>query len=241
MDEKINILGVNIDKVTVNEAYERIIGFLKKDTPSTVYTPNSEIIYAAKNNSRFRDILNDSDLNTADGIGVVYASKILNNPIKERVPGYDLACRLLPYMNENKCKLFLFGGKEGVADIAKENILKQYPDINICGSMNGYFKSSEKIIENINKENPDFVFVCLGAPKQENWIYENKNKLKCKVLMGIGGSLDVFAGIAKRAPDIFIKLNIEWLYRLMKNPSRIGRMMSLPKFGFAVIKSKRGK
>ena len=104
------------------------------------------------------------------------------------------------------------------------------------GVENGYFDSSDKIIENINNASPDFVFVCLGAPKQEKWIYENKDKLNAKVLMGIGGSLDVFAKEAKRAPQIFIKLNIEWLYRLLKNPSRFKRMLALPKFAFEVIK-----
>lgn len=239
--EYLKILGVRIDKVDMDGAVKAILGFLKKDTPSVVYTPNSEIVYRAKDDEKFKTVLNSSDLNTADGIGIVYASKILNNPIESRVAGFDLATRLLPVMNERKLKLFLFGGKEGVGERAKEEILKKYPDINICGIENGYFENSDKIIEHINRENPDFVFVCLGAPKQENWIFENKDKLSAKVLMGIGGSLDVFAGEAKRAPDIYIKLNIEWLYRLLKNPTRIGRMMALPKFAIAVIKSKKRK
>lgn len=236
--KSLDILGVRIDKVNMKEAVSEVVRLLEKETPSAVFTPNSEIIYLAKDDEEFKKVLNSSELNTADGIGVVYASRILKDPIEERVPGYDLACSLLPYMNENKLKLFLFGGKEGIAKRAKENISADYPDIDICGTMNGYFDSSEEIIENINKQNPDFVFVCLGAPKQEKWIYENKDKLNCKILMGIGGSLDVFAKEAKRAPKFFIKLNIEWLYRLLKNPSRIGRMMALPKFGFAVLKEK---
>lgn len=240
MKNYVDILGVRIDRVDMAGAVLKVKEFIKKDTPSAVYTPNSEIIYMARNDEEFKKVLNSSELNTADGIGVVYASKILKQPISERVPGYDLSVNLLSFMNENKLKLFLFGSKEGVAKRAKENILKDYPDINICGTENGYFKESDGIIEKINNENPDFVFVCLGAPKQEKWIYENKDKLKCKVLMGIGGSLDVFAGEAKRAPEFFIKLNIEWLYRLMKNPSRIGRMMALPKFAIAVFKNRKG-
>ncbi|MBR4892994.1 MAG: WecB/TagA/CpsF family glycosyltransferase [Clostridia bacterium] len=238
--DSINILGVRIDKVNIKEAILKIKEFIKGDKACSVFTPNSEIIYLAKDDEEFKNILNNSDLNTADGIGVVYASKILKNPIDERVAGYDIACALLPYLNENKLKLFLFGGKEGVGERAKENILKKYPDIDICGIENGYFESSKKIIDSINEKEPDVVFVCLGAPKQEKWINEYKKELKAKVLMGIGGSLDVFSGEAKRAPEIFIKLNIEWLYRLLKNPSRIGRMMALPKFGFAVIKSRKG-
>jgi len=240
MSDFVDILGVRIDKVDMQGAFEKAVSFLKKNEPSVIYTPNSEIIYMARNDEEFKKILNSSSLNTADGIGVVYASRILKEPIAERVPGYDLAVKLLPYMNENKLKLFLFGGREGIAKKAKENILADYPDIDICGTENGYFDSSDEIIEKINNENPDFVFVCLGAPKQEKWIYENKAKLNCKVLMGIGGSLDVFAKEAKRAPEFFIKLNIEWLYRLMKNPSRIGRMMALPKFALAVIKADKG-
>ena len=239
--ESVNILGVRIDKVDLNGAVLKVLELLKKGSPASVFTPNSEIIYLAKDDEEFKNILNSSDLNTADGIGVVYASEILKNPVKERVAGFDLAKSLLPFMNEKKLKLFLFGGKEGVGKRAKEEILKDYPDIDICGVENGYFDSSDKIIENINKTEPDFVFVCLGAPKQEKWIYENKGKLNAKVLMGIGGSLDVFAKEAKRAPDIFIKLNIEWFYRLLKNPSRIGRMMALPKFALEVIKRRKDK
>lgn len=239
--ESLKILGVRIDKVDMKSAVLKILSFLDKDKPSLVYTPNSEIIYLAKDDEEFKNILNSSDLNTADGIGVVYASKILNNPVNSRVAGFDLASALLPYMNEKKLKLFLFGGKEGVGVRAKDEILKKYPDIDICGIENGYFDSSDKIIHHINECEPHFVFVCLGAPKQEKWMFENKDKLNAKVLMGIGGSLDVFAGEAKRAPDIFIKLNIEWFYRLIKNPSRIGRMMALPKFGFAVIKERKGE
>ena len=234
-----DILGVNVNNMTMNETVEAVKKLTTLDRPSLIFTPNSEIIYMAKNDEEFKKILNSSDINTADGIGVVYASKILKDPIPERVAGYDLSKNMLSYMNLNKLKLFLFGGKPGVADTAKENILKDYPDINICGTENGYFDNSDGIIEHINKEEPDFLFVCLGAPKQEKWMFENKDKLKCKVMMGIGGSLYVYAKTAKRAPKFFIALNIEWLYRLLKNPSRIGRMMALPKFGFAVLKYKK--
>ncbi len=233
---KTDILGVNINNLTMQEAVEEVKRLLTLNRPSLVFTPNSEIIYAAKNDSEFRNILNSSDLNTPDGIGVVYASKILSDPMPERVPGFDLACNLFPFMNDNKLKLFLFGGKEGVAELAAENILKKYPQINIVGKQNGYFNDSSAILEKINSTAPDFLFVCLGAPKQEKWMHENKDKLNCKVMMGVGGTLDVLANTAKRAPDLFIKLNIEWLYRLIKNPSRIGRMMALPKFGLAVLK-----
>lgn len=235
---KTDILGVKINNMGMDEAVNETVKLLEKDSPSLIFTPNSEIIYMAKKDENFKQVLNSSDINTADGIGVIYASKILKDPIPERVPGFDLACRLLQYMNENSSSLFLFGGKPGIAETAAEKILERYKDINICGTLNGYFDSSEGIVNEINSKNPDFVFVCLGAPKQEKWMFEHKDELKCKVMMGIGGSLDVFAGNVKRAPKFFIKLNIEWLYRLITNPSRIGRMTALPKFGLSVIKYK---
>ncbi len=233
-----DILGVRINNMGMDEAVSETVKLLSKNSPSVVFTPNSEIIYMAKKDGEFRKALNSSDINTADGIGVIYASKILKDPIPERVPGFDLACRLLDYMNENGSSLYLFGSKPGIAEKAAENILEKHPGINICGIHDGYFNSSEEIINDINGKCPDFVFVCLGAPKQEKWITEHKDELNCKVLLGIGGSLDVFAGNVKRSPDIFIKLNLEWLYRLITNPSRIGRMTALPKFGFAVLKYK---
>lgn len=237
MKNKVNILGVNIDKFTIDEACEKIYNFLDEDKLHYVFTPNSEMIMAAYRDSEFKNILNSADVLTADGIGVVYASKILKNPISERAAGYDVARSLLKKLSDNKKSLYLFGSKPGVAQKAAKNITKDYPDIIILGCQDGYFDENKEkeIIADINEKKPDVVFVCLGVPKQEKWIYENKDKLNARVLMGLGGSLDVFAGEVKRAPEIYQKLSIEWLYRLCKEPKRIGRMMDLPKFAFTVI------
>lgn len=242
MKDKVNILGINVDMVTVNEAAEEIFGFLATDSMHSVYTPNSEIIMLAYEDSAFAEILNRSDILTADGIGVVYASKILNKPIKERASGYDIARCLLEKLNESDYKLFLFGGKPGVAEEARANLEKEYPKLRIAGTRNGYFTAEEEpeIIEEINASGADIVFVCLGAPKQEQFIDRNRDKLKTKAALGIGGSLDVFAGRVERAPEFWQKTGLEWLYRLMKEPKRIGRMMALPRFGFTVLfKGKR--
>lgn len=238
MSDKVNILGVKVDKVNVSEASDRIIGFIESgDKGRSVFTPNSEIIMMAYRDESFRELLNSSDLLTADGIGVVYASKIVKNPIKERAAGYDIACETLEKLSKKGGSLYLFGSKPGVAEKAGENITKKYPGIRIAGYSDGYFNEEKEktIIENINRANPDLLFVCLGAPKQEKWIYEHKNELKAGVCLGIGGSLDVFAGTVKRAPEFFTKHGIEWLYRLMKQPSRFVRMLDLPRFGFKVL------
>ncbi len=235
--DKVNILGTLVDKVTTTEAVDKIFEMLKEDRPHSIFTPNSEILMLAYKDDNFRDILNGADLLTADGIGVVYASKILKNPITQRAAGYDIACLLLERIAESGHRLFLFGGKPNVADTAKDNLLKKYPFINIVGTRNGYFApdKEEEIINQINEANADIVFVCLGAPMQEKWISKNAEKLNSKVFLGIGGSLDVIAGVAERAPKWWCEHGLEWLYRLIKQPSRFVRMLALPKFGLTVL------
>lgn len=237
MKDKVNILGVYVDMVNIPQAADRIIRFFDEDRLHKVYTPNSEIIMAAYKDESFKDLLNSADLLTADGIGVVYASKILGKPINERAAGFDIACEVLDRINGTSRKLFLFGGKPGVAEQARDNLLKKYPALNIVGCRNGYFKPEEEpeIVKEINDSGADLVFVCLGAPKQEQWLDRNSDALKARVAMGIGGSLDVFAGTAERAPKFFCDHGIEWLYRLIKQPSRAGRMLALPKFGLTVL------
>lgn len=238
MRETINILGVNIDKITACDALSKAEMLLNSDGVSMIFTPNPEIVMAAYNDKNFEKVLNSADMCTPDGIGVVYAAKISGTPLPERVAGYDLACGLLKSISQTGEGVFLFGAKPGVAEAAKEKLLDEYPGLNVAGMRNGYFSDGDVdgIIEEINNSGAKLLLVCLGAPKQEKWIYENKDKLKNVTLcMGVGGALDVFAGVAKRAPKIFIKLNLEWLYRLCKNPSRIGRFAALPKFMLTVM------
>lgn len=237
MSDKVNILGINVSKVTISGAVDKLMQFLNEDRLHSVFTPNSEIIMAAYKDAEFGEVLNRADLLTADGIGVVYASRILKNPISERAAGFDIACELLERIKGTSYKLFLFGGKPGVAEIAKKKIEEKYHGVNICGTRNGYFTDADEadIIADINNSGADIVFVCLGAPKQEKWIDANRNKLNTRVALGIGGSLDVFAGTAMRAPEFYCKHGLEWFYRLMKQPSRAGRMLALPRFGFTVL------
>ena len=236
--DRINILGVQVDMVTIPEAADKIVEFLSEDKFHAVYTPNSEIIMEAYRDEAFSEVLNEADLLTADGIGVVYASKYLKKPLKERAAGYDIARLLLQKLNYTDHKLFLFGGKPGVAELAMENMKKDYPQLNIVGTRNGYFgeEDEDEIIAQINESGADILFVCLGAPRQEKWIYKHKDRLKVKVAMGVGGSIDVFAGTVQRAPEFFCKTGLEWFYRLMKEPWRAKRMTDLPKFAVTVLK-----
>ena len=203
---------------------------------TSVYTPNSEIILHAYKNPDYAEVLNRAGLVTPDGIGVVYASKILKRPLPQRVSGFDLANELLKKAAPLGKTLYLFGGKPGIAERGAEKIKELYPGINIVGISDGYFDEEKeaKIIADINEKHPDILFVCLGFPKQERWI-DAHSDLNAKVAMGIGGSLDVFAGEVKRAPEFFQKFGLEWFYRLIKQPSRFIRMLALPKFGFTVL------
>ncbi len=236
MNKKLNVLGIGVDTFDMAGATQFLVDALSKDSLTKVYTPNSEILLHAYKNEDYKDVLNRAELVTADGIGVVYASKILGFPLPERVSGFDLANELLRESAPLQKSVYLFGSKPGVAEAAAEKIVSLYPGIEIAGVADGYFDAEKeaKIIDDINEKAPDILFVCLGFPKQEFWI-DAHSDLNAKIAMGLGGSLDVFAGTVKRAPKFFQKFGIEWLYRLIKQPSRFMRMLALPKFGFTVL------
>lgn len=231
----VNILGVKVNKLTMDEAVGKAVELLQQDGLSKIYTPNSEIILYASENPEFTDVLNSADMIIPDGIGVVYGSKILGSPLSERVAGYDLVCRLFTTMAQMGKSVYLLGAKPGVAEAAAENLEKKYPGLVIAGTHDGYFKDDSEVIESINNAAPDFLMVCLGFPKQEKWIYDNADKLNARLAIGAGGCLDVFAGTVQRAPEFYCNHGIEWLYRLVKQPSRFMRMLALPKFGLKVL------
>ncbi|MDP4134192.1 MAG: WecB/TagA/CpsF family glycosyltransferase [Bacillota bacterium] len=241
--DKVSILGVNVASLTMDEAVEKINKMLSEDKSHTIYTPNSEIIMVASRDEEFKKALNQADLLTPDGIGVVKAAKILGRPIPGRVSGYDLIMRMLPELDRQGKSVFILGAKPGIAEQAAAKIKEQFNNVLITGTHDGYFDDDEEMISLINQGSPDFLMVCLGAPRQEKWIDKYKDRLNAKVIIGAGGSVDVIAGNVKRAPDFYIKHNLEWLYRVASQPKRIGRAMELPKFGFTVIgyRLKHGK
>jgi len=230
-------MGVPVDSVTMEEALEIVKGFLSEDGVHTIYTPNAEIMMAAQRDSQLKDILRQADLLVADGAGVVLASRILGTAVPEKVAGFDLVKNILIRASQYPISLFLFGGKPGVAEAAAENILKLYPGVKITGCRNGYFSEEEEndIISMINSSGADILLVALGAPKQEKWIHKYKSILNVKICIGVGGTLDVFAGKASLAPEFFRKNGLEWLYRLYKEPWRYKRMLDLPKFMLLTI------
>ena len=232
---KIDVMGVRFDNVTMDEALDKAKEILNGTGASYVVTPNSEIVYEAMHSQELCGLLNDAALVLPDGAGVVLGSKILKTPLKEKVAGVDFADHLLAYLAKTGKSIYLLGSKPGVAELAAEKMCAKHPGLTIAGMADGYFKEEAPVIEKINAVSADVLFVCLGAPKQERFMAKYQDVLNVKLMAGLGGSLDSFAGTVKRAPKLWIKLNLEWLYRLIKEPKRFGRMLRLPKFLWAVV------
>lgn len=223
-------MGIGFDDLTQSEAVDCAMSLIAAGGPHYVVTPNAEFVQMAKGDGAFRALLNQADLVLPDGIGVVYAAKILGRPLKGKVAGIDFAAALCARLAQEGKRLFLLGAKPGVAELASARLKQEHPGLMVCGTHDGYFQEDGPVAEEIRAACADVVFVCLGAPKQERWMTQWGAKSGAKLLIGLGGSLDVFAGQVKRAPETWQKLGLEWLYRLVKQPSRIGRMAKLPLF-----------
>lgn len=233
---KIDVMGVKFDNVTMQEALEQAEELMARPGADYCVTPNAEIVYEAMRDEDFANLVNDAALVLPDGAGVVLGAKILKTPLKQKVAGIDFAANLLDVLERSGKRLYLLGSKPGVAEQAAEKMLEKHPQLQICGTADGYFKDEAPVVEKINVANADVLFVCLGAPKQEKFMRAHQNDLQVSFMIGLGGSLDGFAGNVRRAPKWMIKLQLEWLYRLVKEPKRLGRMMRLPKFVLAVYK-----
>ncbi len=231
--KKIDIRGVLISDVTMDEAVSFISEKLTSRTPVSVFTPNAEIAERAVKDLRLLQVINGCDLAVPDGVGIVKASRILGRPLREKVAGVELGIKVAELAAKTGASLFLYGGKEGVAEDAAKNLQSKFPALNIAGYADGYRDDESAVLEEIRNSGADILFVCLGSPKQEMWIHHHKAELPdVRVFMGLGGSLDIYSGKARRAPRIFIRLELEWLYRLLREPKRIVRMRALPRFYF---------
>lgn len=238
---RINVLGVGFDNVLMIEAVARAVDMLSQPGAHYVVTPNPEIVELCRKNPEAMRAVNGADLVLADGIGIIKGARILGTPLKARNPGIEFAAYLIKEMAEKGLSLYLLGAKPGVAEAAGKRLAEKYPGLKIAGTHDGYFQEDGPVIEDIRRSGADCVFVCLGAPKQELWMAKHGEAAGARLLCGLGGSLDVFAGVVERAPKFWSDHGLEWFYRLCKDPRRAGRMMKLPLFLVHVQKEKRRK
>ncbi len=238
MMQKESYFGVNVSPYTYEEIITDLRQRMSRGEKSTIIAVNPEKFMVADKNEELKQLINSSTYQIPDGIGVILASKLKGGHIRSRVTGVDMMERLLKFSADEGKRVFLYGAKEEVVQKAATNIKLKYPAIEIAGVQNGYEKDPQVIINKVNDSKADILFVAMGSPKQELWIRENMPKLNVLTYQGVGGSFDVMSGQVKRAPKIFRQLGIEWLYRLMKEPSRLKRQMALPRFLLKVLMSK---
>lgn len=233
---KSDVLGVAFNRVTVDEAVDRTLSRIAEGQSAYICTPNPEIVWACRKNAALRRAIDEADMTLADGIGVVWASRVLGDaPLPERVSGYDFLMALLARFEG---RVFLLGGRPGVAERAVAEIERRFPAVTVAGCRDGYFQDGDEVLRTIREAAPDVILVCMGTPEQELWMQRNMPFLDRGVMIGLGGCLDVLAGDLRRAPERWIRANLEWLYRLIQQPWRLGRQLRLPLFVGAVLAGK---
>lgn len=235
---KIDIIHTSFNIITRSQLITELLNKVNHSEKTFLVTANPEIVYYAEKHSTYQQILNKADYVIADGYGVILASKIIGEPLPERIPGFEVMNELLALGDTYGWSAYFLGAKREVIEQAVLNIKDQYPNLKISGYRDGYFVESEQINQEIKNMKPDLVFVALGFPKQETWIFENYSEMEKGLFIGVGGSFDVIAGVVKRAPLFWRKMNLEWFYRLIKQPSRWKRMLVLPIFVLKIIKNR---
>ena len=238
-----DILGIRFEANKESDVHTIIENTISEKKRISIFTPNPDMIMKAQKDTEFKQILNSADILLPDGIGVILASKMLSCPLPERITGIDVGEYILALAAKRGLKVFLLGGKQGVAELAAKKLCERYKGLCICGAHHGYFdkngKENKDVTEYVSSKKPDIVFVCFGAPSQEKWICENKELIPtAKIFIGLGGSLDVWSENIKRAPVIFRKLGLEWLWRVAHDLSKADRLFVIPSFFKSVWSSR---
>ena len=242
MNSRLKILNVWVDQVDRKEAINRVKKFLETGTrPHAIIASNPEKNFSVPKDAVLYDTFKNADLLLPDGIGVVLAARILYGADLERIPGSEFIFDICKIAADGSYRIFIYGATEDVNKKAGEELINRYPDLKIVGRANGYVKKSEmlELINRINASKAEILFLALGSPKQEKWYAANKSRLNhVRVVQGVGGTLDTIAGTVKRAPEVWCKFQLEWLYRLIMEPKRIKRQKVLPIFAAIVLITK---
>jgi N-acetylglucosaminyldiphosphoundecaprenol N-acetyl-beta-D-mannosaminyltransferase len=233
------MLGVRVTRLTRAQAMATLEEFIRSAEPHLVVTADSSAIVIAAADEEFRRIVNSADLVTADSAGILWAARRLGCPLPEQVSGVDLADQLCALCARSGYSVFLYGAAPGVAEAAGANLQARYPGLRIAGTAHGYLSDEEqqRLVETIRAARPQVLLVAMGIPRQEKWIHRNLARLGVPVAMGVGGSLDVFAGRVRRAPVWMQRHGLEWIYRLLSNPRKIAKVATLPRFVWMVLRA----
>ena len=231
------ILGIRLDNMTKDEAVALVVDYASSGQPHHVVTINPEFIMQARGDSIFNQVLGEAHLALADGVGVIWASRLLGHPLKERIPGVDLMWSLASVAGSLGQSLYILGGRSGVAEQAAKILTDSIPNLRIAGTWEGSPQEEDEasIVEGVRAANPHYLFVAFGSPQQDLWIHRNLHRLGVPVAIGVGGSLDYISGRVRRAPQWMRRLGLEWLFRLALQPWRWRRMLRLPQYAFLVI------
>jgi len=231
-EARVDVLGMPVDCLTMEQATSQVCHAWQGDKVFHVVTANAEMIYTSMHDPELAEIIRSAQLVTADGAGVVKASRLLGCPAPERVAGYDLMLKCLEKAARNNAPVYLLGAHPDVLNQARQRAEKLFPGLSVAGARDGYFKEEEQkqILEEICACGPALLLVAMGVPRQEKWIYEHKEKLPPCAVIGVGGSFDVLAGKSRRAPLWMQRAGLEWLYRVYREPRRLIRVRILPLF-----------
>lgn len=238
----IRLHGMRIDRVTFEEALAKVEAFIASGQPHHIVTADASMVMTFRTDKDFAAIVEQASLITPDGAGILWASRHLGTPIPAKVSGVDLSATLVELSGKKGWRVFFFGGAPGVAEAAAKRMRERFPDAQICGFRDGYYKADQEdaVALELAATKPDIVLVAMGIPRQEKFIARQKARVGAKVYIGVGGTLDVFSGTVKRAPVWMQKSGLEWLYRISSNPNaaRLKKLAVLPQFALLTLKQK---
>lgn len=239
----VSLLGMRVDRVTMDDALVLIERYITERTPHHILTADASMVVTASEDAEFAAIAAKADLVTPDGAGILWATKRQGNPVVSKVSGVVLAEKCVALSQTKGWRIFFFGAAPGIAEEARARMMARYPDAQIVGYRDGFFKPEDEadVVEQIRAARPDILLAALGIPKQEKFIDRNRAALGIPVMIGVGGTFDVFSGSVKRAPVWMQNAGLEWLHRLAANPKKISKVAMLPNFVLMVLRDKQGR
>lgn len=242
MSESIDILGCRLDPIDADEATERIMGFARERTGAQVVTLGTEMVVHAQQDTTFRNVVNACALSLCDTVGLLAVARRRGAQLDERVTGVELIEHLCKRAAQEGVPVYFFGGAEGVAADAAAILEVRYPGLVVAGVRNGFFYASETpaIVDDIRASGARLLFVGLGFPRQEFWLAQHLRETNCGAGIGVGGSFDVISGRVERAPYVWRRFGLEWLYRLVREPHRWRRQLALPHFVWLIARNRLG-